>query len=185
MVYIPERDTDGVAFNRIKITNSGWHYQLYGMEFETSKLNSEVNTDVNNNALGHLTLKFYDSNDTELTTQNNITANCVKTVADWEPTWDYEIIGGTFRQLALPASAIYFNCVGIPDIPSESGGSVPFANNINLQFLGLEDNIKADGRTPKKLVYDAVNHTNKLRFILYHATGLQHKLQLQMELFRL
>lgn len=184
MGFIPERDGDGVAFNRIKITHSGWHFQLYGMEFETAKKDSEVNTDVDGTDLGHLSLKFYDSNDQELTAQIDITASCVKTVADWEPTWDYEIIGGTFRQISVPASDVIFNCVAVPDLTAEQGGSVPFANNVNLRFVGTEDHIRADGRSPKQLAYDAVYHTNKLRFIIRHTTGLQHKIQLQMEVYR-
>lgn len=177
-------DTDGIALSRTKMTQTGWHYQLYGIEFETAKLDSLVNLDVDGSALGHATIKFYNSSNVELTTQLAIDLGCVKTVIDWEPPWDYEIIGGQFRQLSVPGTDAIMHVIAVPDIPAGSGGSVPFVNNVNLRYLSNSDNIKTDGRTSKKLVYNASLHTNKLRIIIEHSILMTHKMHLMFEIFR-
>lgn len=179
-------DSDGVALARTKMTQSGWHYQMYGFEFQTATLNSVVNNDVDGSNLGHVSIKFYNNSDVELTagTQLELDLDCVKTVIDFEPPWDYEIIGGQFRQLALPGSDLRMHVVAVPDLTLEQGGSVPFVNNVNLKFVGTEDMIQTDGRTSKKLTYDAVYHTNKIRFIFEHGLLLNHKIHLMIELFR-
>jgi hypothetical protein len=140
--------------------------------------------DANGDPLNHATIKFYDDQGTELTTQVDIDANCVKTVLDWEPPWDYEIIGGQFRQQALPPGNIYLGVIAVPDVPAAGGGSIEFVNGVNLKSVGLEDSVRSDGRTSKKLAYDATYHTNKLRFILRHDAGVQHTMDIMMEIFR-
>lgn len=178
------KDSDGSPIARTKMTKSGWHYQLYGLEMQTAKLNSLVDKDVDGSSLSNSTIKFYDNNDTELTTQAELDSSCVKTVIDWEPPWDYEIIGGTFRQLNVPASDTVMHVIAVPDIPAGSGGSIPFVNNINLRFVGTEDRIEANGRTSKHLTYSASLHTNKLRIIVEHNVSVQHRMQIQFEIFR-
>ena len=75
---ILKADSDNVALSRTKVTASGWHFQMYGLEFETSKLSSVIDLDVYGNVFGNASIKFYDDNDTELTTQVGITASCEK-----------------------------------------------------------------------------------------------------------
>jgi hypothetical protein len=185
------RDSDGSPLQRTKITTTGWHYQLHGVEFETSKLDSIQSKKVDNSEYGFTTVKFYKLvNGAEVQiigddlNQTYLDSNCVKTVIDWEATHDLEIIGGLLRQQAVPTEDIRLWVVGVPDVSEAYGGSKPFAVNINLMYIGLEDGVRVDGRAPKYLAYNATYHTTKLRLILRHSAGFNHKLHMIFELFK-
>lgn len=178
------KDSDGSPLQRVKISTTGWHYQLHGLEFKTSQLNSIISKKVDGTDFGFTTIKCYDSDNNELITQLDCDIQSVKTVIDWEPTYDYEIVGGTFRQSTIPASDIRMWVVGVPDIPESSGGSKAFATNLNIKFIGLEESVSVDGRTPKYLTYNSTFHTNKLRIILKHVAGFKHDMHFMFELFK-
>lgn len=177
-------DSEGSPLVRAKITNTGWAYQLHAIEFETAKLNSVYSKKLDGTDWGFTTIKFYNNDDEELTTQLSITTNCVKTVIDWEPTFDYEIIGGLYKLESLIGSDVRLWVVGVPDIPVEYGGSKEFVTSLNLRYIGKEEGIRVDGRAPKLLQYNADLHTNKLRIILTHPTGQQHKMSMIFEIFK-
>lgn len=175
------RDSDGAQLTRTKMAPADWTYQLHSMEFESSKLGSVYSKDVNNNDTNFGTIKFYNASDVELTDQPTIDTDCVKTVIDWMPTHDYEIIGGVFRQLVLPASDIRMWVVGLPGIANKD-----FVFGINLKFVSVADGIKADGRAPKRLSYNTSPgyDTNKMRLILRHDAGFKHKMAMIFEIFK-
>ena len=178
------RDSDGALLSRSKVTQTGWHYQLHGVEFESSNLDSEYSKDVSGTDFGFCELKFYDDEEAELTIQDDIDTDCVKTVLSWEPTHDIELIGGLFKQSEIPTTNIRMWCVGVPDVPTQYGGSKPFVANVNLKFLGTEEGIRIDGRATKLLPYDATNHTNKMQFTFTHGAGVKHKMHIIFELFK-
>lgn len=190
-IDLSPRDSDGSLLQRIKVTTSGWHFQLHGIEFETSKLSSIHSKKVDNTDYGFTTAKFYEDVEgveTLITgedlTQEYLDANCIKTVIDWEATHDLEIIGGTVKQKSIPSEDLRVWVVGVPDVPAEYGGSKPFVINANLSFIGLEEGIKVDGRAPKFMTYSATYHTNKLSLIFRHSAGFKHKLHMIFELFK-
>lgn len=176
-------DADGAALGRTKVTQSGWQYHLQGLEFTTADRDSVVNKDENGNDLGFATMKLYDANGDEVTTELG-ESSAVKTVIDWEPTFDYEILGGTIRSAANIVEDIYAYVIAVPDIPKAFGGSKDFICCLNLKFIGANDKIEADGRAAKKMIYDAVNHTNKIRVVLTHPAGIKRSLSLVLELFK-
>ncbi len=185
MTHIPERDSDGVILSRIKITKLGWHYQVHGLEFTVSKLNSIFNKDTSGTDLGFTGIKYYNSSDTELVagTQAELDANCVKTVLDWEPTFDFEIIGGTLEQATIPATDTRLWIVAIPDLTVAQGGSVPFTQGgVNLRYTG--NSLDIDGKTAKLMTYDATYHTNKFRMIIKHTVGVQHSIHMLFKIYR-
>lgn len=177
------KDTDGSSLQRTKITNTGWNYQLKGLEFTTSDLDSTYSKDADDNDLGDISIKLYDSNGDEITTELD-EPNCVKTVVDWEPSYDYELIGGMFKVKQLIVSDVRLWIIGVPDVPAQYGGNKLFASGVNLQFVGLEEGVRADGRASKLLLYDPVYHTNKLRLILKHSAGYQVSMHMLLELFK-
>lgn len=179
------KDSDGSPLQRIKITTAGWNFQLHGVEFTTSKLDSIFSKKDNGSDFGFTTIKCYDANNVLLQTQDDCDIGAVKTIIDWEPNHDYEIIGGMFKQHTVPSTDVRLWVVGVPDVPAIYGGSKLFTSNINLKFLGLEEGIKADGRSSKYLTYNAINHTNKLRIILKHDTGIKHDIHLILEIFKI
>lgn len=178
-------DTDGSVLNRAKTTKTGWHYQPHCIEFQTSDLGSNYNKDSDGNDLGFTTLKLYNSSNEEITSQATADLTCVKTVIDWMPNHDYEIIGGKYFHASLPAQDLRLWVIGIPDIPSQYGGSVPFSQGgINLRYVGTGNGLDTDGRSSKFLPYHAVNKTNKLRVILKHSAGFKHKGMFIWEIYK-
>lgn len=175
-----QKDSDGAILSRVKVTQTGWNYQLIAVEIETSKTSGAYCKDIDGNSVPWFTYKMYDSNGQE--TQDEM--NCVKTVIDFEPPFDYEILGGTLIQKVAPDSDMYYSVIGVPDIPSNMGGSKVFVQAVDLTFIGTDTELKTDGRAPKRLVYDTTYHTNKLRFQITHEAGKKHKFLQCLEYFR-
>lgn len=177
-------DSDGAPLVRTKIAPAGWHYQLHGVELTTSLLPGYYNHDVSGTDYGFITIKHYDASGALLTTQESIDTDCVKTVMDWEPTWDYEMIGGSVYQTTTPTSNFRFWITAVPDVPANMGGSVAFGTSVNLKYVSQAGSVAMDGRSPKRLVYNAVYHTNKLRITHMHEAGLRHTVLYLFELFK-
>ena len=182
---IDARDVDGTKLSRNKAAPLGWTYQLKSFEFETSQLNSVYSKDQNNSDLNDVTIKFYDSDNVELTTQIAIDLSCVKTVVDIEPTFDYEVIGGLAKILIIPTVDVRLWIVAVPDIAANLGGSKVMVNGFNFRYLGQSDSVEADGRASKRLAYSATYHTNKLRFILRHPAGHNSNILMALEMYKI
>lgn len=170
MTTVPNRDSDGNSISRAKVTKTGWNYHLNGVQFKTSKLASVVNQDDSGTDLGFATYKIYDAQDAEIALVAN-EGNAVKTVIDWEPPFDYEIIGGQLKTHTTITNDVYAYVIGVPDLTPAQGGSKEFICCINMKFISANDSVNADGRASKLLKYDATYHTNKMRLILTHPAG--------------
>lgn len=178
------KDSDGSLISRTKIAPAGWHYQLHCVEVSTSVLNGFVNDKYDGTSYGFVTHKCYNAAGTLLTNQLNIDTECVKTVVDWEPTFDYELIGGSIYQDTVPISNVRFWIVAVPDLPVSYGGSVVFGSGINLKYVNIAGTVSMDGRSPKRLTYSATYHSNKLRLIFKHNAGYKHEGMFLFELFK-
>ena len=184
VVLIP-KDSDGSPLYRSKITTTGWSYQSHGLEFTTGQLDSIYSKKSDGTAYNFSTIKCYDINGTELTTQGQCDLAATKTVIDWEPTYDYELIGGLIKMTYQPTSDMRLWVVGVPDVPIQYGGNKEFVSNLNLKFVGLEEGLKIEGRAPKYLAYSAIYHSNKIRFIFVCATpGYKHPIHINFEIFK-
>jgi hypothetical protein len=181
-IVIRDADTDGAAIVRVKAAQKGWTFNMVGIEAATSTLNSLYSKHFDGTTRSSLTCKYYDVSDVEITDPAN-QLNAVKMVLDYEPTYNYEIIGGKIQQASIPGSDLRVWVVAVPDIPSGSGGSKEMASCVNLKFIQPGDAVNADGRASKFMTYDATYHTNKLRFIFKHAAGLQHNVSILLETF--
>jgi len=179
---LENKDVDGAVLGRLKIAKSGAIFQLNGFSFESSVVGSGNCVDVNGNDLGFVTLKLYKADDSLITDQSIADTDCVKSVLDWEPTFNFEIIGGLIEQVDPPSENIKLFVIGVPDIPENYGGSAVFVNNINIKFI--KDALLLDGRVPKYMIYNSSYHTNKFRFILIHPAGFKHQLQIALTLFK-
>lgn len=180
---IDQIDTDKALIVRNKAAKKGWTYSLTPIEFTTSKLDSLYSKKIDNSNRSGLTYKIYDINDDEITTANN-EVNAVKTIFDFEPTFDYELIGGQLQQKTQPNTNIRLWVIGVPDIPENMGGSKEMIGGVNLKFVDPSDKIEADGRVCKYMAYNATYHTNKLRFVLKHDAGVQHDVMILLEIFK-
>src|SRR6185436_1975610 len=98
----------------------------------------------------------------------------VKTVLDWEPLYNYEIIGGS---IDIPPAIVgstpagWLVCaIGIPHIPAIYGGSVSFVYPCDLALV-YTNHVVSNGRATQYLTYSPTYHTNKMRWIFKHPSG--------------
>jgi hypothetical protein len=183
------KDSDGTPLSRTKITATGWHYQLHGVEFETSVLNSIQSKKTDGTNWNFTSIKFYElvnSVETEITggnlNQTYLDSNCIKTVIDWEPNFDIDIIGGMLKQKTPPSESVDLWIIGAPDIAVEYGGSKVFVSSMDLEFMS--EGLSIDGKTPKYVPYNSTYHSGKFRIILRHSAGFKHKLHMIFEIFK-
>jgi hypothetical protein len=178
-------DAEGAVFSRTKAAPAGWHFQLRCVEITTSSVSGCFTENVDGSTSGNfITATFKDIAGNTLTTQESVDTDCVLTIVDFEPSWDYEMIGGQLFQSAAPSSRVVLHVVAVPDVPAAYGGSVEFGKSINLQHIGQAGGINMDGRASKRLTYSATYHTNKLRMTFRHTAGMQHSCLLVFELFK-
>lgn len=173
------RDVTGRKIVRSAITNEGWAAQFHALSFQTSKLNSVYNKDENGNDLGFTSLKLYDANGAEITDAQN-EASAVKTVVDWQPNHDFDIVGGQLFQAAAPSEDVYLWVIALPGILNlkfSQGG-------VNLKLSGGGGIADFDGRASKFMPYNGGMGTNKFRLVIKHSAGFQHELQLVLEIFK-
>lgn len=182
------RDTDGALIVRNKAAKKGWSFWAVPVEITTSTLSGSLFSQSSDGTnLSWINCKIYNASNAEITTAGLLDANlatCVKTVLDFEPNFDFEIIGGALRINSNPASDIRLWIVGAPDIPAEYGGSKEFASGINLKFLAPDSSFEIDGRVTKFLTYNPATHQGKMRLILKHPAGTQINLQMVIHLYR-
>jgi hypothetical protein len=185
------KDSDGSTIQKQKVTTSGWVYQLHCFEFKTATLNTIVSKKEDGTDYNFATAKFYkldNGSEVEITgddlNQEFLDANCVKTVIDWEPTHDYDIIGGSLKQKDVPTEDVYLWVTGVPDVPAQYGGSKLFVSSVNLAYIGTDQGLRIDGRVAKYMPYSSTYHTNKFRLTLRHSAGFKHEVVMQFEIFK-
>lgn len=111
---------------------------------------------------------------------------CVKTVIDWEPAYNYEVVGGA---VDVPASLInsatsewFVSAVGVPDLPPEMFGSIDYISETCIEALA-NNRIESDGRAISYMPYryGGIPGTNKLRFIIKHPAGQAKRFQFHID----
>lgn len=198
------RDSDNSNILRTKTTKTGWHYEPRSLDFVTAKYASLYNRKDDGHTInggtdyGDASLKFYDNSGGELTYQQSgyeaeteeefqvrLTSNCVKSVMDWQPTYDMDMIGAIIMLRNAPTEDAYMWAIVAPDIPENLGGSIPHvAGGWNLSFFNSRDKIIIDGRGSKTMAYDPVYNSNKFRAIIKHKAGTQIGMQVIYEIFK-
>lgn len=182
-------DIDGIPFMRLKTAKKGWTFWAVPIEITTSTLSGSVySKNADDTDIPGITCKIYNSNDEEITTAGLLNANlntCVKTVMDFEPSFDYEMIGGALRVNSNPSQDVRLWVIGAPDIAAEYGGSKEFASGINLKFMATDDVLEIDGRVTKYISYNSSTHEGKLRVLIKHPAGTQVNLQIIIHTYRL
>ena len=176
-------DIDGTSYIRTKVAKKGWIYSMIMVRVETSTIGSMEAEDRNGVVYPGLSLHFYNANDEEVT-DPAYESTIVKTVFNFEPPYDYEIIGGSLSQASSPPTNIDLWVVAVPDIPVEQGGSKEFISCVDLDMVSPSNRIVVDGRVSKLMEYSATYHTNKISTILKHEPGVKHKVAVILEVYR-
>lgn len=182
-------DTGGVQISP-KWAPPGWLQQRFETEIKTSQLNSIHEKDYTNADIGWSSLKFYDVNGSELTTQGALDTDCVRTDLLWMPTVDCAIKGGYVAQMEVPSDNLYVWALGA-DI--DAGYGIPpkvfLDGGLNMAYLDARWPIGMDGVSATVLYYTHAQlgsgkGTNRLRFIFRHPAGFKHRIQVVLEIFR-
>lgn len=175
----PQADADGALMSRQKIAKSGHHYQAFVAKLKIG--HSTINCkDKDGTAIGFWTVKRYDDQDT-LTTNN---ADAVKTVYEFEPTHDISIVGAKMYQKAAPGAEILMFVEAAPQFTPAQGGQVKFTRGgMDLDYMGTGLILHLDGKAPKDIPYDSVNHSGKFEFTFLHAVSTDHTVMPVIEFF--
>lgn len=176
-------DANGALMIRPKAAKAGWVFGVVPVEVTTSKLDSLYSQDSAGNSRFGISVKFYNASNAEVTDPAN-EATVVKTVIDFEPNYDYEIIGGMLQQKSKPTTNTRLWVLAAPDIPANYGGSKEMIGGINLAYIDPTDKVQFDGRATKYMQYNATDHRSKLRAIVKHDAGVQHDIMITFELYR-
>lgn len=171
-------DDDGDLLTRHKIAPRGWRYCAFGISLKTSEIGSlDVLKKNQNDSDINSTYKIYDINDVEITDNTN-KLNAVRTSVTFEPMFNISVISGMINQTS---QKVLLDVVVVPDVPENMGGSKYFAQNINLK---IHNAIIVDGKAPKLLNYNSTYHTNKIKFDMFHAAGVNEEIQVILQAYR-
>lgn len=178
------RASDGRLTVRDSTANRTTNFKLRVFSFKTAKTGSVHNVNpVTDADYGDATLSLFDENG-----QPCADADAVKSIIDWEPHYNYEIIGG---YMDVPASfkdgasdAWFLSVIGVPDYPPEMFGSVDYISEVNLEAVSTQK-IVSDGRAVSYMPYNygGAPHTNRLRFVVKHPKGAAQRFQVYIEHF--
>lgn len=184
-------DSDNAPIVRAKAAPQGWTYQMHPIEFKTGIINSVINKDIHNADRGFAVIKFYKDvagTDTLIEgadiNQTFLDANCIRTDIDWEPTYDYEVLGGFISSYDTLTTDVFLWVIGVPDVPYASGGEKEMCGGVNMRYLDARAQLNVDGKVTKRMTYNAVYHTNKLRFSTRHDLGANINIQILIEHFK-
>lgn len=180
-------DTDGASIVRNKAAKKGWTFCSMPLEFQTARLGSSLySQDVAGVARPFISLKAYDINDVEVTQPGEADLNyttIVKSVIDFEPPYDYEIIGGDLRTLTNINTDVRLWLIAAPDIAAPTG-SKEMGGGINLRYLQPGNIFSVDGRVTKFATYNANAHSNKIRMVFKYDAGTCENLMVVIQLYK-
>jgi hypothetical protein len=182
---IQPKAKDGRLQYKLTLANRCVNFKKRSMYFKTANSGSLHNKDPNGNDYGDCSYKMYDSGGAETTTD----ILSVKTVLDWEPATNYEIIAGGIDIDPVVSGGTtdlwWIAAVGVPDYPAVYGGSIDYINETNMEMLAGGRYV-ADGRSISFLANQATSgapHTNKMRFIVKHPLGAVKRFQIYIEAY--
>lgn len=189
-------DDDGRTVTRHATAKKGWNFFEHVVELKTNTLNGCLSLNWDNTDRGMFDFRMYElisgvetlmvqGADDDTTYQTKLTNNCIRTDMILRPDYDYELIGGVVSQISAPASdARLWVIAGATDLGA--AGVKEFIGGKNLAFMGDQDH-KSDGRTAKFMCKDKTGvpvPANKIQFIIRHAKGAAHRLEISLDYFK-
>jgi hypothetical protein len=178
---IPLDDEGRITIRNTTARNGTFHLRCF--TFYTSDPTKLFNRKPDGSSYGDVNVKCYDAGGAEITSAPY--SNAVRTVVDFEPTYTYEIIGGN---LYLPADLKsgttdqwFGSAIGVPDVPANMGGSIDYVCGINIE--AADSPVDIDARATSRMVQDNNYHSNKIRLVLHHPTGVSKRFQMALEIY--
>jgi hypothetical protein len=176
-------DVDNALIVRTKAAKKGWTYCATGFTFSLATPASVSALNVDGTSKSWITVTCKDASGV-IVTDSSLSSTIVQTYVDFEPPYDYEVIGGELRQSLTLIDDVIFFILAAPDIPAAAGGSKVMAEGLNIKFLAPGNMFSVDGRVSKLLTHNSVYHTSKLRFVFWHRAGLQEQIMITVEHYR-
>lgn len=193
-----DKDTGKLAISPI-YAPEGWFQRLHEIEFMTSKIGGGIH-DKNylNQDYGYSSVDFYEDIGGVETlmvnpTQNDLDTKCIRTDFKWMPDVDYMILSGTIAQLSTPSSDIYMwglfvdldTAYGGPQVEVLGGGLnlKQVAARTPVGLKGVAGSVVYKNKAGETTVPEGVG-SNRIRFIVRHSVGLQHRLFSIFEIFK-
>lgn len=180
---IESRTKDGRLQVKNSTANRCTNFNLRVFSFYTASTSKLHNINpVTDASFGDVAVTLYDINGNV----TNTGSSAVKTVVDFEPHYNYEIIGG---YMDVPGDILgnltdtwYMSVIGVPDYPAPMG-SVSYISEVNVEAI-TDTRIISDGRAVSYLPYNygGYPHTNRLRFVFKHPSGLNNSKRFQIYL---
>jgi len=173
---------DGRLNIRNTTANTTKNYRLRVFSWQTSNPASVHNKNALFVDYGDVTIMMLDANDLVTADPNQ----CVKEYVDFEPAYNYDIIGGWTdipeNVRAAGPGSWYMSALAVPDVPRSMGGSIEFISSVDLTLV-KEARITTDGRATQLMQHNAVYHTSKVRYVVVHPAGAQQWFQIFVETF--
>jgi hypothetical protein len=181
--------TDGRITVRESTANRTTSFKLRAISFYTSELVEGFHnvSPITDQDYGDVTMRLFKADGSEITTEEDEIL-AVKTILDFEPHYNYEIIGGF---LDIPSDLKdgttdqwFISAVGVPDYTPEYFGQIDFISEVNIEAVTAA-RVTSDGRAVSYLPYNhgGMPHTNLLRFTIKHPVGARKRFQLYIEHF--
>lgn len=172
------KNSDQVEFETyfLQLTNVPFPTMIVGVTWSTSTINGIKAFDSSNSALNYFSCKIFDSNGDEITDQSN-DVDCVLSQIDFEPSFNYRLLGGNFYQKTQTVNDCYLNFIVLPDVLN-----LDAVTSANLKLLSTNVSTGFQTDNSSKLVYDAVAKTNRLRVKVFHDAGLKHEIYASLDI---
>lgn len=183
---LSDLDEAGRTITRVAASNKGTSYKAHFFDFTTSKVGSLTCKGFDGMMDMGFTTKYYKMDGTELTLQADIDTMCVKTIVNFSPMYDYELVSGTVNLIASPSENIRLWVTGGV---SELGGMYvkEFIRNLNLRYISSSETLQTDGRASKYMKATTMGvpyNTNQLQIVVTSETpGLKHDIMMAFEYF--
>jgi len=178
------RALDGRPIVKTSVGVPGNLFRLRPFSFSTCNPTSLHNHKPCGTAYSDVTIKEYDVDNVELTSDYSTS---VRTVVDFEAVTDYELIGGWMETEdslhSTTPGTWYLSAYGAPDIPAQYGGCIDFVSEADLSLLS-DHAIEMDGRATSFIKYDPTYHSGKIRFTIKHPAGSIKWFQIFLEIFK-
>lgn len=173
------RDFTGRPIQRQAVTSEGWSYNAFCFEY-TTKTGQLFCMDAYGVDRGQwFLISRLDSSGA--TTQD--TQSVVSDILTFSPPFDYEIISGEIFSIEKPESDLRVWVVGGCTSLGQQG-TKEFVTGLNLRF---EAHVKTDGRASKfmkKSIQGIPYPCNEIQFRFMNHGGVEHRVQIILEIFR-
>lgn len=173
------RDFTGRPIQRQAVTSEGWSYNAFCFEYTTKTGVLFCRDAYWTDRSSFFSVVRLDSSNAPTQEESNV----VSDIVTFSPPFDYEIISGEIFSAEKPDSDLRVWVVGGCTSIGQQG-TKEFVTGLNLRF---ETHVKTDGRASKfmkRSIQGIPYPCNEIQFRFMNHGGVEHKVQIVLEIFR-